>query len=83
MTCNAIAPRAWTRLVATIPQQRPGREPISEEAPDPNSIQNMEPEMIAPMVCYLATDNAWNINGQVFMDHGEHTGVLAGATLRS
>ena len=24
--------------------------------------------MVAPMVCYLASDLAWNINGQIF--HG-------------
>ena len=25
-----------------------------------------EPEMVAPMVAFLASDDAWNINGQVF-----------------
>jgi hypothetical protein len=24
------------------------------------------PEMVAPMVAYLASDDAWNINGQIF-----------------
>ena len=35
------------------------------------------PEMIAPMVVYLATDDAWNVNGQIFSVTGGQIGVLA------
>jgi hypothetical protein len=68
VTCNAIAPRAWTRLVATIP----GRD----GNPDTNRIQQLDPGMIAPMVCYLATDNAWNVNGQIFLVYAGTVAVL-------
>ena len=62
VTCNAIAPRAWTRLTATIPQQRPG----AAGAPRSPALEELSPECVSPMVCYLASDHAWNINGQVF-----------------
>jgi NAD(P)-dependent dehydrogenase (short-subunit alcohol dehydrogenase family) len=65
VTCNAIAPRAMTRLTATIPQQRPGAAPA--DAPHPEQLQQMAPEFVAPMVCYLASDHAWNVNGQIFL----------------
>ena len=61
VTCNAIAPRAWTRLTATIPQQRPGAG-----APRSAELEELAPECVSPMVCYLASDHAWNVNGQVF-----------------
>jgi len=61
VTCNAIAPRAWTRLTATIPQQRPGAG--AARSPE---LEELSPESVSPMVCYLASDHAWNINGQVF-----------------
>jgi NAD(P)-dependent dehydrogenase (short-subunit alcohol dehydrogenase family) len=74
VTCNAIAPRAWTRLTATIPQTRPGRpEPPADQA---SPIANMEPEKIAPMTCYLASDHAWNINGQIFHVYGGVVSLL-------
>ena len=28
------------------------------------------PDMIAPMVCFLASDFAWNVNGQIFAVQG-------------
>ena len=68
VTCNAIAPRAWTRLVATIP----GRD----GNPDTNRINRLEPDDIAPMVAYLATDQAWNVNGQIFLVYGGTVAVL-------
>ena len=72
VTCNAIAPRAWTRLTATIPgSNRPGAQ-----APDPARIQQLDPDMIAPMVCYLAMDEAWNINSQVFLVYAGTIAVL-------
>ena len=68
VTCNAIAPRAWTRLVATIP----GRD----GNPDTERLTQLDPEMIAPMVAYLATDDAWNVNGQTFLVFAGTVAVL-------
>lgn len=85
VTCNAIAPAAPTRLTATVPQaardirtragiqgaasqalagQRPGR-PAMGHADD-----------IAPMAVYLCTDQAWNVNGQVFGVSGGSVSLL-------
>jgi NAD(P)-dependent dehydrogenase (short-subunit alcohol dehydrogenase family) len=75
VTCNAIAPRAWTRLTATIPE-RPSGGPQPADAPAPGGIQNLDPDMIAPIVAYLATDDAWNVNGQVFMAYSGFVSVL-------
>jgi NAD(P)-dependent dehydrogenase (short-subunit alcohol dehydrogenase family) len=80
VTCNAIAPRAATRLVATIPEDRPGTRPAASQAPadmpPPTASTSRDPEMIAPFTCYLATDAAWNINGQIFHVYGGTVAVL-------
>jgi hypothetical protein len=34
------------------------------------------PEMVAPMACFLATDLAWNINGQIFGVSGGTVSLL-------
>jgi NAD(P)-dependent dehydrogenase (short-subunit alcohol dehydrogenase family) len=73
VTCNAIVPRAWTRLTATIPQRDAGG-PQPADAPEPEGIQSYDPDMIAPMVAYLASDEAWNVNGQDFL---VYSGVVA------
>ena len=62
VTCNAIAPIANTRMTTSVPQQRaaaPGSAVTAESL-------EMRPEQIAPMTLFLATDDAWNINGQIF-----------------
>ena len=35
-----------------------------------------DPEMVAPMACFLATDYAWNINGQIFSVQGGTVSVV-------
>jgi NAD(P)-dependent dehydrogenase (short-subunit alcohol dehydrogenase family) len=74
VTCNAIAPRAWTRLTATIPDDRPNQP--QQEGSTEDRLAALHPDMIAPMTCYLATDNAWNINGQIFHVYAGVVSVL-------
>jgi NAD(P)-dependent dehydrogenase (short-subunit alcohol dehydrogenase family) len=50
VTVNAVAPAAQTRMIGTIP----------------GGFQLPGPEFIPPMIAYLASDSAWNINGQIF-----------------
>jgi len=78
VTCNAIAPRAATRLTATIPQTRPGGAgPASPpDQPRPAQLPPIEAEAVAPFTCYLATDHAWNVNGQIFHVYAGHVSVL-------
>jgi len=72
VTANSIAPRAETRMIATVPdtarQMRDQRGvPAGESTPQAST---MDPEDIAPFVCYLASDRAANINGQIFLVYG-------------
>ena len=93
VTCNCIVPRAWTRMTATIPQvpqppkgggkSGPGAQAAAGpsqpagDLPSAAEFQLMRPDYVAPMTCYLATDNAWNINGQIFLVYGGTVGVQA------
>ena len=62
VTCNAIAPMALTRMTSSVPQQRAAASGSVVTA----AVQEMRAEHVAPMTLYLATDDAWNINGQIF-----------------
>jgi 3-oxoacyl-[acyl-carrier protein] reductase len=69
ITANAICPSADTRMTLT-PEVKENRRRkfeaglMTKEQYD-LTLQNRGPEYIAPMVAYLATDNAYYINGQV------------------
>jgi len=75
ITCNAIAPGAATRMTQSVPDSAreiraaAGIQGAGGSAPAaPQSVYAglREPEYVAPMVAYLASDDAWNINGHVF-----------------
>jgi NAD(P)-dependent dehydrogenase (short-subunit alcohol dehydrogenase family) len=61
VTVNAIAPMAGTRLTEGIVQ----RASMAGSKPRLGT-----PEQVATMVAYLATEEAWNINGKVFYVSG-------------
>jgi NAD(P)-dependent dehydrogenase (short-subunit alcohol dehydrogenase family) len=64
ITCNAIMPGAATRMTDTIPAnfaQQMGLSTSSEQA----QASPMDPGNVAPIVVYLASDKAQNVNGQV------------------
>ena len=71
VTANAIAPGANTRMSATVPDSarqmraRSGIASAAQAAPRAAAAPR-GPEYVAPMVAYLCTDQAWNINGKVF-----------------
>ena len=74
VTCNAIAPGAATRMTQTVPdsarqlRSAAGVQGAASNQPEQQSAYQglREPEMVAPMVGYLASDDAWDINGWVF-----------------
>ncbi len=79
VTCNAISPGAATRMTATVPdsaRELRGRAGMAPAAPQPAPQAARDPEMIAPMAAYLASDDAWNINGYVFAVSGGSVSVL-------
>ena len=59
ITCNAIAPMAATRLTV-------GMADMAAKY----GLVIPEPEYIAPLIAYLASDAAWNVNGQIFYVFG-------------
>ena len=65
VTANAIAPFAWSRLVGTKPTDTP------EEMAKVEKLKKLSPELIAPMVAYLATEDAADVNGQIFGVRGK------------
>jgi len=73
VTCNAIAPRALTRMTGDLGSAAAGALSASEFA-------EMPPDYVAPMACFLATDDAWNINGQIFLVYGGTVSLLAHPT---
>jgi NAD(P)-dependent dehydrogenase (short-subunit alcohol dehydrogenase family) len=65
VTANAIAPFAWSRLVGTKPTK------TEEQKERVGKIQKMAPQLIAPMVAYLASEDASDITGQIFGVRGK------------
>jgi hypothetical protein len=59
VTSNAIAPFAWTRMVATIPETPENRKRLEVN-------RRLRPEKIAPFVVALASDEGRNVTGQIF-----------------
>jgi NAD(P)-dependent dehydrogenase (short-subunit alcohol dehydrogenase family) len=54
ITVNAIAPNAYTRMTKDLPGMRNATE------------EDLGPQFMAPIVCYLASDKGSNITGQTF-----------------
>jgi NAD(P)-dependent dehydrogenase (short-subunit alcohol dehydrogenase family) len=59
VTSNAVAPFAWTRMVATIPET-----PANQKRLEVN--RRLKPEKIAPFVVALASEAGRSITGQIF-----------------
>jgi NAD(P)-dependent dehydrogenase (short-subunit alcohol dehydrogenase family) len=57
---NCVAPSAWTRMTGSIPANTP------DKASRVAQRQAVTPEKNAPLVVYLASDAAKDVNGQVF-----------------
>lgn len=57
---NCIAPFAWGRMTANIPAATPDQVARVER------LKQMTPEKNAPLAVFLASDEAKNVNGQIF-----------------
>lgn len=57
---NCIAPFAWSRMTSSIKVDSP------EQEERVNRMKEMQPEKIAPLALYLASDQAADITGQIF-----------------
>ena len=57
---NCIAPFAWSRMISSIKTETPEQEARVEK------IKKMTPAKVAPMACFLMSDQAADISGQIF-----------------
>jgi 3-oxoacyl-[acyl-carrier protein] reductase len=69
---NAICPRGRTAMTADL------MGPAPEAGPDP-----MDPRYVAPLVTYLSSPAAADINGEVFVVHGGVAAVMAPPSIRA
>jgi NAD(P)-dependent dehydrogenase (short-subunit alcohol dehydrogenase family) len=81
VTANAICPVAATRMTLT-PEVLRAREirrqqGIIREESALRQLENLKPEDVAPMVAFLASDFAANVNGQFFLCAGTSISLLS------
>jgi NAD(P)-dependent dehydrogenase (short-subunit alcohol dehydrogenase family) len=75
VTANCIAPRARTRLTATIA----GSEDLMSAKE--GEFDEWDPDNIAPIVGFLATDAAADVNGQILVVWADHVYLMQGWSL--
>ncbi len=64
VTCNAIRPSAGTRLTLSDELKAAWKKADMEARIE--RMEQMKPEDVAPLVVWLASDNAANVNGRTF-----------------
>jgi NAD(P)-dependent dehydrogenase (short-subunit alcohol dehydrogenase family) len=77
VTANAIRPFAATRLTVSeeMMQARERARAAGIQRASNNEISELDPSAVAPLVVYLCTDAAQNINGRVFIVGGRQVGI--------
>ncbi|MGE5594874.1 MAG: SDR family NAD(P)-dependent oxidoreductase, partial [Hyphomicrobiales bacterium] len=86
VTANAIRPRAGTRMTMT-PELRAAMEKAratrgegggeSSAQSAISTIEQLRPELVAPLVVYLCTDAAANVNGRDFIVGGNEISLVS------
>src|SRR5947209_1613840 len=79
VTVNSISPSANTRMTQSVPdsaRQARAARGIQGAAQQLAQRPVNPPEQVAPMVAYLCSDDAWNINGQIFQVGGGNISLL-------
>ncbi|WP_299565094.1 SDR family NAD(P)-dependent oxidoreductase [uncultured Sulfitobacter sp.] len=57
---NCIAPFAWSRMISSI------KTDTEEQKARVDKIKEMTPAKVAPMACFLMSDRAADVSGQIF-----------------
>jgi NAD(P)-dependent dehydrogenase (short-subunit alcohol dehydrogenase family) len=76
VTSNAIMPAAATRMIDSTPRARELFEQTGKWPSEMAAGTERDPENVAPLVVYLASDDAQYINGQVFGAFGYQIALL-------
>ena len=82
VTANAIRPRAATRLTMSPEMEEAARRSaaagVQRDADGPIAqMATLKPEYVAPLVAYLATDEAAYINGRNFIVGGSQISLMS------
>jgi NAD(P)-dependent dehydrogenase (short-subunit alcohol dehydrogenase family) len=80
VTANAVMPSGATRMIDTTPR---GREVFEQTGKWPSELAagtERDPDNVAPLVVYLASEAAAGVNGQVFHARGYRYTLLAQPT---
>ncbi len=79
VTCNALRPRAATRLTIS-PEMEAARQAAiarGEQRGAGGGMSAMDPSAISALVVYLASDEAANVNGRDFLIWGNEVGLYS------
>jgi len=79
VTCNSIVPVASTRMTQSVSDEARSRRAARgiSRAAEGASETVFDPDDIAPFVGYLASDFAWNVNGQFFYVYGKSISLMS------
>jgi NAD(P)-dependent dehydrogenase (short-subunit alcohol dehydrogenase family) len=76
VTANAIMPSAATRMIDSTPRGKEVHEQTGHWPSELATGTERDPENVAPLVVYLASDDAQQVNGQVFGAFGYQLALL-------
>ena len=77
MTANAILPTGHTRMIDSIPR---AREAVAHTGKMPSELAigtERDPDNVAPLIAFLASDAAQEINGHIFGSFGYNVALMA------
>ena len=81
ITVNAVCPVAGTRMTVTDAylkaRELRKQRGIQREDRGTGEIESLDPNDVAPMVAYLASEHAKDVNGQFFLCYGSHIALLS------
>jgi len=75
VTANAISPGAQTRMTESIPDSTRNMRK-GEYLPPPEGTLTTEPEQVAPMIAWLASDQASEVTGKIFHTVGNRVSLM-------
>lgn len=67
---NCISPFAWSRMVGSIPNTPDQEERLK-------GLKTLTPDKIAPVAVFLASDDAQDVNGQIFSVRGNEVFLMS------